>query len=171
AWFDPNETLLQAQLLKLDNLEMLTQEDPVAFRHEFKLTASNKRIPIVLLMDDNGTFLLPQPPTAPFPHLLTAILQNDLSRFEEELDHDPSILGRMMNNGFRLADLVAAFGDAEFMRAAIRHQAPIHEHNRDGTSPIHLAALHNKPEIIDVLLQAGTDVNLRDETRNNPIRD
>lgn len=169
AWFDSNETLLQAQLLKLDNLEMLIQEDPVAFRHEFKLTAPNKRVPIVLLMDDNGAFLLPQPPSAPFPHLLTAILQNDLSRFEEELDHDPSILGRMMNNGFRLADLVAAFGDAEFMRAAIRHQAPIHEHNRDGTSPIHLAALHNKPEIIDVLLQAGTDVNLRDETRNNPI--
>merc|ERR1712216_903715 len=43
--------------------------------------------------------------------------------------------------------------------------------NKDGDTPLHYAAFHNRPRAAELLLKAGADMNIRNDKGEKPIDD
>lgn len=54
------------------------------------------------------------------------------------------------------------------VRARLRENAPVNQRNELGQTPLHLAAAHGDPKIVQVLLAAGSDVLARDKKGKLP---
>ena len=71
----------------------------------------------------------------------------------------------------RTAIFIAAMAcQLHCVQALVELRADVNQANEYGRSPMHVAAAHpNATAIIDVLAEAGTDVNARDKTGLTPI--
>jgi len=55
-------------------------------------------------------------------------------------------------------------GDIETVRSLLKKDVYIHTQDKDGRCAIVAAAYKNHLEIVDVLIAAGADVNMKDDT-------
>lgn len=55
-------------------------------------------------------------------------------------------------------------GDAETVKALLNKGVYVHTQDKDGRCPIVAAAYNNQLEVADILLAAGADVNMKDDT-------
>lgn len=60
-------------------------------------------------------------------------------------------------------------GDVKALKSIIWWGADLNERNKCRMAPLHVAAQHNKPEIVDILLDAGADVDCLDGEGRTPL--
>ena len=60
-------------------------------------------------------------------------------------------------------------GDIETVKSLLKEDVYIHAQNREGKCAIVAAAYNNYLEIVDLLISAGADVNMKDNTLQSPI--
>ena len=74
-----------------------------------------------------------------------------------------------MNSGSLSIGDVVASGDKDGLRLLLARGADVNETNRGGQTPLILAVVSNQVELLPLLLEAGADPLLRDNTRLNAI--
>ncbi len=52
----------------------------------------------------------------------------------------------------------------------LAHKAEVNAKNKDGNTPLHLAALNDHVDVAELLLAAKADVNARNELGNTPLK-
>ncbi len=60
-------------------------------------------------------------------------------------------------------------GDAQAVKAIIRAGADVNARDGDGYSLLHVAALGDNKEIIEIFIKAGISVNVKDKCNNIPL--
>jgi ankyrin repeat protein len=86
----------------------------------------------------------------------------DCERLQELLREDALLALSVAGDGWTPLHLAAAFADAPTVRLLLEHGAHVHQrsHNPLRNQPLHAClALHSSPEIVQVLLDGGADVN------------
>lgn len=60
-------------------------------------------------------------------------------------------------------------GDAYYVRAVLDMGGDVHARNKDGGTPLALAAELGKAELVDILLEYGADINVKDDSGFTPL--
>ncbi len=73
-------------------------------------------------------------------------------------------------NGITALHFIAVFKNPEMITILIQAGANVHARDKDGYTPLHLAASANQnPEIITILINAGSDVNVQSHNKETPL--
>jgi len=169
AWFSPGENLCPASIMKVSGIDLFMGENPVAFLKSFSNIGVIKRVPLILLMNDDGNLLPPKNLNSSYSKILEFILKQEDSKFKELLESSPGTPDFDSCETFQMADYVSAFGTSAMIDTLVSLGYPIDKENPLGSFPIHLAALHNQDQNIKRLADLGADINAKDQSKNTPL--
>lgn len=108
--------------------------------------------------------------------LADAILNNDLGRVIEVLDHSPELIDAILHHPSTSDDtpgliLAASCGNAEIVERLIEMGASREiEFEKEGWRPLHIAAQRNYLSVVQVLLSKGAVVDPKDKRGAKPIQ-
>ncbi|CAM9238403.1 unnamed protein product [Hapterophycus canaliculatus] len=83
---------------------------------------------------------------------------------------DMSIRYRVALTGYSILDLAARLGNVDVLRALLLHGVDVNRLT-DGYTALHRAALNNRVGAIDVLVEAGADLEIEDDDDCTPFLD
>jgi ankyrin repeat protein len=132
------------------------------------LAAERGHVPIVRFLislgaDINGTNEFRQPP------LLYAVRENHVATVSLLLKcgADPNLV--MMDGDFVLCEAATNSIDLRICRALLKFGADPCMANKMGSTALHIAAFHGRPDVARLLIRAGANANHRDRHGHGPL--
>ena len=109
----------------------------------------------------------------PSGRLCKAVKEGDMAKVQELAGRHPELLQAMDSDGNTPLTVALAEGHWDIAMYFARHPAAIgyvNEYGADGNYPLHIAAREEKPELLDALLIAGADADLKSMRMNEYTR-
>ena len=113
---------------------------------------------------------------------LVAAARPDLSFFEacalgrveavrRRIEQDPSTLDQLSADGFSGLHLAAFFGRVDIARLLLSRGAAVDRpaENSSGVTPLHSAVAGRSPEIVEMLVESGADIEARQQGGYTPL--
>lgn len=97
--------------------------------------------------------------------LFTAAALNDVDQLRQQIAIHPGGIHAWSSDGFQALGLACFFGATEAVQSCIAHGADVNSASRNAfmVAPIHSATAANSIAITEILLDAGADVNVRQQ--------
>lgn len=103
--------------------------------------------------------------TGPTLNIFEAAATGQTARVRELVAADPALLNACAPDGFHPLGLAAFFGNKATVEALLQAGANVNQQSREAmkVSALHSAAAARRPDIVEMLLTAGANPNLRAE--------
>jgi len=109
--------------------------------------------------------------TGPTLNIFEAAATGRTARVRELIAADPALLNAYAPDGFHPLGLAAFFGNTATVEALVQAGANVNQQSREAmkVGALHSAAAARRPDIVEMLLAAGADPNLRAEGGLTPL--
>lgn len=103
--------------------------------------------------------------------LFTAAAMNDTDTLRAYIAADPTCITTYSTDGFQALGLACFFGAVDSARICVSAGAPVNQcsHNSFAVAPLHSATAADAAALVEILLQAGADPNLRQAGGFTPL--
>lgn len=149
-----NGDLNTAKLLIAANCDLLAQDDWGLSPLGYALIMNSNEMQTLLLRHGARE------------NLFDAVYANDLKGASVLLERDKSLASSLTSRRVSGVEIAAAAGHTNILKLLLKRGADM---NAGGRAPIQLAAFHNQPQSLAVLIRAGARVNQADERGFAPL--